>query len=160
MDERTKKQVADFLGRRDVRGDEENQDHDQPKHYPQPQAEPESTSAAGTANLTKRVPAEPKSEAIPKLKLTSGNLAMLNQQSSTKASKKAKSVCSDAASHGAASGLSREASDFLPPPPDTANLVQQDDWVLKKFPSLARVSKKGVSADVAFAALRDMADCD
>ncbi|KAG5791898.1 hypothetical protein H9Q69_009039 [Fusarium xylarioides] len=138
MDERTKKQVADFLGRRD----------------------PQSTSAAGTANLAKRLPAEPKSEAIPKLKLTTGNLAMFNQQSSAKVSKKEKPVCSDAASHGAASVISRDAQVFQPPDPDAANIVQQDDWVLKKYPSLARVSKKGVSADVAFAALRDMGDCD
>ncbi|KAG4261903.1 hypothetical protein FPRO03_11371 [Fusarium proliferatum] len=84
---------------------------------------------------------------------------MLNQQSNSKASKKGKSVCSDAASHDAASGLSREAQVFLPPPPDP--VVQQDDWVLKKYPSLvARVSRKGCSADVAFAALRAMGDCD
>ncbi|SCV39876.1 uncharacterized protein FFB14_07327 [Fusarium fujikuroi] len=79
-------------------------------------------------------------------------------QSTAGASKKGKSVCSDAASHDAASGLSQEAQVFLSPPPDP--VVQQDDWMLKKYPSLARVSRKGCSADVAFAALRAMGDCD
>ncbi|CZR49066.1 uncharacterized protein FPRO_12502 [Fusarium proliferatum ET1] len=156
MDESTEKQAADFLARREVRGDEESQDPDQRK--PQSRTGLQPTTATGNADLAEHLSAEPKSEAIPKLKLTSGNLAMLNQQSSTNASKKSKSVCSDAASHGAASVLSREAQVFLPPPPDP--IVQQDDWALKKYPSLARVSKKGCSADIAFAALRAMGDCD
>ncbi|KAF5631916.1 hypothetical protein F25303_9565 [Fusarium sp. NRRL 25303] len=140
MDERTKKQAADFLARRDVRGDEESQDPDQRKS--QSRTEPQPTTATGNPDLAEHLRAEPKSEAIPKLKLTSGNLAMLNQQSSTKASKKG----------------NREVQVFLPPPPDP--IVQQDDWVLKRYPSLARISKKGCSADVAFAALRAMGDCD
>lgn len=132
MEESTKKQAADLLARLEVRGDEESQGPDQPK--PQSRTEPQSTTATGNADLAEHLPAEPKSEAISKLKLTSGNLAMLNQQSSIKSSKKGKSVCSDAASHGAASVLSREAQVFLPPPPDPA--VQQDEWVLKNIPSL------------------------
>ncbi|KAF5556853.1 hypothetical protein FMEXI_906 [Fusarium mexicanum] len=158
MDERTKKQVANCLARRDVHGDEKNQDPDQDE--PKPQSQPQSTAAAGTANLAERLPIEPKSEVIPELKLTSGNLAILNQQLSREASKKAKSVCSDAASHGAASGLSREASVYIPPPPSIPDRADENDWVLKKYPCLARVSKKGVSAAVAYAALREMGDCD
>ncbi|KAF5253914.1 hypothetical protein FANTH_1239 [Fusarium anthophilum] len=160
MDERTKKQVANCLARHDVRGDEKNEDPDQDE--PKPQSQPQSTAAAGTANLAERLPIEPKSEAIPELKLTSDNLAILNQQLSRKASnsKKAKSVCSDAASHGAASGLSREASVYIPPPPSIPDPADENDWVLKKYPCLGRVSKKGVSAAVAYAALREMGDCD
>ncbi|KAG4272798.1 hypothetical protein FPRO04_10313 [Fusarium proliferatum] len=137
MDESTKRQAADFLARGDGREDEDRQDPDQCESKPQsePQNYPlQSTAGAGTADLAEHLPFEPKSEAIPKLKLTSGNLAMLNQQSNTKASKKGKSVCSDAASYDAAPGLSREAQVFLPPPPDP--VVQQGDWVLKKYPSL------------------------
>ncbi|KAF5686340.1 hypothetical protein FCIRC_2896 [Fusarium circinatum] len=115
MDERTKKQVANCLARHDVHGGEKNQHHDQDE--PKPQSQPQSTTAADTANLAERLLIEPKSEAIPELKLNSGNLAMLNEQLSRKATKNAKSVCSDAASHGATSGLSREASVYIPPSP-------------------------------------------
>ncbi|KAF5587311.1 endoglucanase IV precursor [Fusarium subglutinans] len=158
MDERTKKQVANCLARHGVHGDEKNQDPDQDE--PKPQSQPQSTTAADTANLVERLPIEPKSEAIPELKLTSGNLAILNQQLSRKASKKAKSICSDAASHGAASDLSREASFYIPPPPSVSDPADENAWVSKKYPCLGRVSKEGVSAAIAYAALREMGDCD
>ncbi|KAL7759106.1 hypothetical protein ACKLNR_011533 [Fusarium oxysporum f. sp. zingiberi] len=138
---------------------------------------PYSAAAPGTSEAAKRLPPEPNNKPISKLKLTVNNLTKFNRQTKNNALESDESVCSDVGTHGVNSGLSQEDQLFPSPPPDGIDRIRDDDYIFKMYPSLGmylnplelmcqrspyvtKVPKEECSADVAFAALRAMGDCD